>query len=251
MPLSRRNFIIGGVQILALYASPIYADESVMNLKQERLKKISDSKAYSMLYFNGDRSKKKMALTFDDGPSNSTKEVIGTLRKYHANGTFFIVGEMIFGNEDVVKSMIEYGFEIGNHSYDHPDLRKLKSKESVGQQIKKTDEKLESLGIQTKLFRPPYGSFDKNVLAVTKNMGKKVVLWDIDSGDWRRPGIDKVAEYVLNNSENGSIIGLHDHNARNKREKSDLVKILDKIVPELQNRGNSLVTVSELLNFDD
>jgi len=247
---SLRNLILS-VPILTFSALPIYAGEQLSENSQNGLvKKIHSEKiSYSPLYFHGDRSKKRIALTFDDGPSKDAKDVIEVLRKYNARGTFFILGEKVEGNENVLKSMIEYGFEIGNHSYSHPNLKKLKSKKLVRQQIKKTDEKLEEIKILTKLFRPPYGSFDKSLLAITQEMGKKVILWDVDSKDWKKPGIEKVAQEVLNYSENGSIIGLHDHNARNSEEKSDLVKILDKIIPELQSRGYELVTVSELLNF--
>lgn len=199
------------------------------------------------IYFHGNRQEKRIALTFDDGPSRETKKVLDTLIKYKARGTFFVLGRKVEGNERILRNIIEYGSEIGNHSYNHPSLI-FKPQKLAEEQIQRTDKELKKLKIKTKLFRPPHGNFGYNLLSVANRLDKRVILWDVDPRDWSRPGVEIVTKYILSHVKNGSIVDLHDF-AEGVGENSDLGKILEGVIPELQNRGYELVTVSELLNL--
>ena len=79
-------------------------------------------------------------------------------------------------------------------------------------------------------------------------LDKRIILWDVDPRDWSRPGIETVTRYILSHAKSGSIVDLHDF-AEGVGENSELVKILEKVIPELQNRGYELVTISKLFNL--
>ena len=146
-----------------------------------------------------------------------------------------------------MQEIIESGSEIGNHSYNHPSLI-FKSKKFIRREIQKTDEELKKLNIKTNFFRPPHGSWGFNLASTANQLTKKIILWDVDPSDWSKPEIKKAIHHILSNSKCGSIIDLHDF-AEGIGENNNLIKILNRIIPELKNRGYKLVTVSELFKF--
>ncbi len=199
------------------------------------------------IYFHGKRTQRKIALTFDDGPSEQTEKALRILKKYNAKTTFFVLGKKIKNNNKTLRKIIQQGSEIGNHSYNHFSLTG-KSIRFSKQQIEKTDDELSKLNIQTKLFRPPYGKLNYGSLIVARNLNKKIILWDVDPKDWKLRGIKTTSDYILKKIKNGSIIDLHD-SIEGFGENKDLLRILNQIIPELQKRGYQLVTVSELLSY--
>jgi len=200
------------------------------------------------IYFHGNRNQRKIALTFDDGPSQETEDVLRILKRYNARATFFVLGKKVKNNTEILRKIIQQGSEVGNHSYHHPSLIG-KSKEFSKQQIEKTDSELSSLKIKTRLFRPPYGKLNYYSLLIAKKLNKKIILWDVDPKDWRRRGIKTTSGLILKKIKNGSIVDLHDF-IEGFGENTDLPKILNLIIPLLQKRGYKLVTVSELLNLE-
>ena len=203
------------------------------------------AKHKKQIYFHGKRNKKVIALTFDDGPSKETREALKVLMKHHAKGTFFIWGERIKGRGKIIEKIKKEGHEIGNHTFSHKRML-FKSRKFMKEEIQKCDEELDKLGIKTNLFRPPGGVLSYNLLSVLKKLNKKIILWDDNSKDWEKPGVKKAEKNVLSHVRNGSIIDFHDFIEGVGKNKS-LTKILNETIPELQNRGYKLVTVSELL----
>ena len=112
---------------------------------------------------NIDASKPMVALTFDDGPGERTGELLAQLEKYNAHATFFMQGKNIPGKEDFVKKMKETGCELGNHSYDHPQLTKL-SADKIANQIGTTNDLIQqAAGSTATVMRPPYGAINDTV----------------------------------------------------------------------------------------
>lgn len=177
-----------------------------------------------------------MALTFDDGPGERTAELVAALKKYNAHATFFMQGKNIPGHEDVVAQMLEAGCELGNHSYNHPQLPKL-SDADMRAQISDTNSLIEkACGQKATVLRPPYGAIND---AVKKNAGMPMILWNIDTLDWKTLDTAATIDTVLKTADDGDIVLLHDIH-------SSSVDAALALIPKLIDAGYQLVTVSEM-----
>ena len=185
-----------------------------------------------------DGKPKTVALTFDDGPHPVyTKKLLEGLSERGVRASFFLIGKSIDGNEALVARMKEDGHLIGNHSQEHAQL----TKEDVGtacEQINSTSQKIfEITGEMPSCIRPPFGSWSDEL---DRCVPMQVVLWDIDTLDWKTKDKEKIVQHVLKNVEDGSIILVHD-----VYETS--VEAALEIVDLLQQRGYLFVTADELM----
>ncbi|HZK39826.1 MAG TPA: polysaccharide deacetylase family protein [Clostridia bacterium] len=184
-----------------------------------------------------DPTKPMIALSFDDGPNKKTTiPILDMLKKYNSAATFFVLGNRVSNNADILKRMLEEGSEIGNHSYNHKELTKLSSVELMDQITKTQNAVIAATGITPKLMRPTYGSYDDNLKS---NVGMPLVLWSVDPLDWKSRDAKKVTDHVLSNVKDGDIILMHDI----YDSTAEAVRML---IPQLIGRGYQLVTVSEL-----
>lgn len=184
-----------------------------------------------------DVSKPMIALTFDDGPyTRTTNSILDTLEEHNVVATFFVVGNRVNRHKDIVRRMAETGNEIGNHSYNHKDLTILTS-DQVKSQIDMTQNAISKVvGIKPKIMRPTYGAFNDNLKSQAK---MPLILWSIDSMDWKSQDANKIIDLVLSKVRDGDIILMHDIFGAT-------AEAVEYLVPELINRGFELVTVSEL-----
>ena len=183
--------------------------------------------------------KKRIALTFDDGPRpETTPKVLEILKKYKAHATFYIVGSHVEGNESIIKQIVAEGHELGNHSYSHPLLPK-KSADEVYKEVHSTSDLIAkaSGGLRPMSLRPPYGGFDK---MVAEQAGIAIVNWSIDSLDWKYRDAAKTIQHIKENAHNGGILLMHDIH-------QESVDALPTIIEYLQAEGYELVTVDELM----
>lgn len=180
--------------------------------------------------------KPTIALTFDDGPSKYTKEIVKLLNEYDANATFFILGNKVENYHDTLSYVLESGNELGNHSYNHKKLTKLSSKE-LHNQIEMTNNIVKkTLDYDIHLFRPTYGA-TSNLLKSNVNM--EIVLWNVDTEDWKLRNSKKIYKKALHDIKDGKIILMHDiYNST--------LESLKLLLPELKKQGYQIVTVSEL-----
>ena len=183
--------------------------------------------------------KKRIALSFDDGPrAETTPKVLEILKKYNAHATFYIVGSHVEGNESIVKQIVAEGHELGDHSYSHPLLTK-KSADEVYQEVHKTSDLIAkaSGGLRPMSLRPPYGGFDK---MVSEQAGIAIVNWSIDSLDWQYRDAAKTIAHIKENTHNGGILLMHDIHAES-------VEALPAVLEYLTSEGYELVSVEELM----
>lgn len=181
-----------------------------------------------------------IALTFDDGPSQYTLKIAELLYQYDANATFFVLGNKVKHYQESLKKVLEYNNEIGNHSYNHKSLVKL-SLEDMKKQIIDTNTIVkETLNYDIRLLRPTYGYLNNTI---KKNSGMEIVLWNVDTEDWKLRNGEKIAQKALHDIKDGKIILMHDI------YKSTL-EALKIILPELKKRGYQIVTVSELKEIE-
>ena len=189
---------------------------------------------------NMQEEKKKIALTFDDGPHPVyTPEMLDLLKEKNIKATFFLLGEQVEKYPDIVKRMNDEGHLIGNHSYKHEQLSKLSSVQACSQ-VNRTNELIYAItGKYPEYLRPPFGDW-KDRLDCEVNMIE--VLWDVDTLDWSSQNKDKVVSKVMKNVEEGDIILMHD-------SYESTVKATAEIIDRLQKDGYEFVTVDELI-FD-
>ncbi len=189
-----------------------------------------------------DTRKPMIALTFDDGPhAGITDEILKVLDEYDSVATFFVVGERIEKNADILKEAIRLNCEIGHHTYTHDDMSKL-SETELKQQLERTQQVLNETVDQNyvlKLARPTFGNTSA---ALQTYMEYPLILWSIDTRDWSHKNAEKSVSEVLMHVQDGDIILMHD----DYQATLEAARIL---VPELIKRGYQLVSVSELFTY--
>lgn len=199
---------------------------------------ILDNKVYNKGVPVAKGQKKRVALTFDDGPdAKVTPQVLAILKKYDAKATFFMVGTNVSKNPAIVEQVYEAGHEIGNHTWNHPKLTSL-STSAVKQEVDKTSNAIyNAIGQYPTVFRPPYGATNDKVRSV---ITMPSILWSIDTLDWKHRNADKVLSYVKASAKDGSIILMHDIH-------QSTANGLENVILYLQKQGYEFVTVSEIL----
>jgi len=193
---------------------------------------------------NGSHSLREIALTFDDGPSPYTPQVLAVLVHYHVPATFFLIGEQVAGYPNVVQQEALDGNAVEDHTWTHPNLNLL-SVANVAAELGDTEQAINrTLGAaEVTLFRPPYGNVDGTVLRVAGQLHLTAIKWNVDPQDWARPGTNVIISRVLAQTRNGSIILMHDGGGN----RSQTVAALPQIIVSLQQRGYRFVTVPQLL----
>jgi peptidoglycan-N-acetylglucosamine deacetylase len=183
-----------------------------------------------------------IAMTFDDGPhATNTAKLLDMAAKRRIKLTFFVLGQCVQENPAVLQREVAEGHEIGNHSWSHPNLAKL-SDEAVRSQLRRTDDLIVKIaGVKPKLMRPPYGELTRRQrIWVNHDFNYKVILWDVDPLDWKRPGPSIVASRIIAGARPGSIILSHDIHP-------PTIEAMPQVFDALLARGFKFVTVSELL----
>ncbi len=186
-----------------------------------------------------DPTKPMVALTFDDGPNNtSTVKILNTLEKYNVRATFFDQGKYMIKYPEIVKREASLG-EVGMHTYSHSNLNKL-SVEQLKREIDLSKETyLKVLGYEPKLIRAPYGNSNSTVL---KNVDLPFIYWTIDTLDWKSQNVNSIMNKVSGKNLDGKIILMHSiHNAS--------AKAVEVMIPYLLDSGYQLVTISELAQY--
>lgn len=183
---------------------------------------------------------KVVALTFDDGPNPSTTdEILDALKKYGGHATFFVIGERAKQFPQTVKNILDGGNEIGNHTYDHTDLKTV-SADKIHDEIDKTNDVLASeVGARPILVRPPNGSITQKI---AEDIGKACVLWTVDPEDWKYRNVDKDYNNVMDVVRDGDIVLMHDI----YKQSADAAQ---EIIRDLTKQGYKLVTVSQMIQI--
>ena len=181
---------------------------------------------------------RRAALTFDDGPNACyTPEVLEILKENEIPATFFLQGQCLAGNEEIVRRMHAEGHLIGNHGFTHVQMSKETLENACGQ-IGETNRKIEEItGQRPEYLRPPYGSWNEELECATD---MTVVLWSVDPLDWKLQNTNKVVRKIVKNVEPGDIILMHDVFPTS-------VQAALEVVDTLEKQGYTFVTVEELL----
>ena len=202
--------------------------------------------AYTPFVTSGGGRTREIALTFDDGPGPYTPQVLRTLKRLHAPATFFEVGFMERWFHASTTQAISDGNVVGDHTESHPRLGLLPRPDQRNQIVSQA-EWLHKLGApRPRLFRPPFGSFDSRTFRVLRHNHMLMVLWSVDTNDYRQPGVKVIVRRALQGAKPGAIILMHDGGGA----RSQTIAALPEIVQKLRKRHFKLVTVPQLM-LDD
>lgn len=185
----------------------------------------------------GAAAPKYIAITFDDGPKQGTTDVLlAGLKERGVHATFFLIGQQIEGNEDLIRQMSEDGHLIGNHTFNHVNLAKISSTDGARELAECFGEIQPLTGQDTCLVRPPYGEVND---LLKKNIDCPIILWSVDTRDWTGKTASDIADYIVATAQAGDIVLLHDIY-------KDSVQGALMAIDTMQKNGYTFVTVSEL-----
>jgi len=192
---------------------------------------------------NPSETQKKIALTFDDGPSEFTLEVLSLLKKYNAKATFFCIGKNIETHPEILKQIIADGHLVGNHSYSHSKFFDFYNAKQIAAEIEKTDELLEKYTSKKIIFfRPPYGVTTPSIRRALKITGHKVIGWNIRSLDGGTKNKELIFNRIIKRVSPGGIVLLHD-------TASHSVLVLEQFLQFLEQNNYEVISIEELLNL--
>uniref|UniRef100_UPI002FC7DA50 polysaccharide deacetylase family protein n=1 Tax=Lysinibacillus sp. 54212 TaxID=3119829 RepID=UPI002FC7DA50 len=187
-----------------------------------------------------DDNRKRVALTFDDGPHPKvTMQILQSLEKYNAKATFFMLGNRVQYYPEIAKEVHNRGHELGNHSWSHPVLPKLSKAQIMGEFTTTEEAIFASTGHESTVFRPPYGATNA---AINEMIPRHVVNWTVDTLDWKHRDQHKLLPIVQNGMHNNAIILMHDIH-------QSTADGLDAVLAYLSSEGYEFVTVSEILPY--
>jgi peptidoglycan-N-acetylglucosamine deacetylase len=209
-------------------------------IRRSRGEDLFDEK--NRILFNGNRSRKEIALTIDDGPHTPTgDQILDILKRENVRATFFLVGQRMRERPDMVLRMVADGHELANHTQNHYRLPGLKP-DQLRREINDPDIELFRIaGRHLELLRPPGVQYDTEVLGAARELGYITVAGSVAAMDFQGVSEDFIVRRVVRRTSNGSIILLHD-------ERQETVEALPRIIAELRRQGYRFVTVGELLS---
>ena len=199
--------------------------------------KYTDS--YENEEFKIDRNKKLIAFTYDDGPSQYDLKTVDILNRSHFKATFFIVGTRINDYQDVIKYLISNEMEVGNHTFSHKVLSSLSEEEATNEITLVNDMYKGITNNDLKLFRPSYGISNTKVV---KKLNMPVILWSIDTLDWKTKNTNLIYKSIMDDPRDGDIVLMH-----SLYESTE--KATEKAVKELYKKGFIVVSVSDLMKY--
>ncbi len=213
---------------------------------QENVKK--QARKYPDIFFlQGPGSRKKIALTFDDGPDAVyTPAVLDILKKYQVPATFFLIGKNVSRYPEITSRIVSEGHTVGNHSWSHPDFRELSFSEILEQEILPTYRIIKKIaGQEHLLLRPPYGAIADETIELLGQEDWKIINWSLDTFDWYENYNEPqtILDRVLDNIHPEAIILMHSGGGN----RDNTLKALPLIIEALQAKGYSFTTVNKLL----
>lgn len=189
-------------------------------------------------------SEKYVAITFDDGPTKFTPEVLRILDQYNAKASFFSIGKNIEKHPEILKQLDESGHLIGNHSFHHGFFFDFLTAKKMIAETDKTDQLIEKqIGNKPNFFRPPYGITNPTVKKTVQSKEYKAIGWSIRSMDTVNKNPESVSKKVISNLHPGAIILFHDNHER-------IAEILEQSLKGIADKGYKVLPLDQLLNLE-
>ncbi len=255
--MGKRDLLIlaGAILLAAVLAVAVFSDNTLetgswgLSFRQEGAPPVGSAgkeqlKAYDAAYI-GDTGKQVLYLTFDAGYENGcTEQILDVLQKHQVSAAFFLVGNYIEKNADLVRRMAAEGHTVGNHTMHHYDMSKLSDQDAFSKELTELEDLYKEVTGQDmpKYYRPPQGIYSEENLAMARELGYKTVFWSLAYVDWNndsQPTADYAFSKLLPRTHNGAVILLHSTSQTN-------AQILDELLTKWKEMGYTFGTVEEL-----
>ena len=207
----------------------------------------ADELAKYNAYYAEITDEKVLYLTFDAGYENGhTADILDALKKHHAPATFFVVGNYITSEPELIKRMVEEGHTVGNHTYSHPDMSKISTVDAFSKELTDVEKLYQEITGQPmkKYYRPPQGKYSESNLQMAMDMGYKTFFWSLAYVDWyenAQPTHEEAFEKLLGRIHPGAIVLLHSTSATN-------AEILDELLTKWEEMGYTFKSLDALVN---
>jgi len=191
-----------------------------------------------------------LALTYDDGPNDPyTWRMMEVLERHGVKATFFLIGQFVEQKPEIARALVAAGHAIGSHTWSHPNLI-FSSKAEVRRQLEQTRQAiLDATGVETKLFRPPFGARRPATLRAVRSFGLEPVMWNVTCYDWKAKSADEIVAHVARQIRGGDVILLHDGGYRRMgANRSRTVEASEQILTRYENEGYRFVTIPEMMS---
>lgn len=209
------------------------------------------SSFYLPVISRGNTGKNFVALTFDDGPAEpTTGQILDLLDKYAVKATFFVSGVNALKHPEIIREIIARGHAVGNHSFHHHPLLMLGSYHYLYQEIFRTQEVLQKMGVNTLVFRPPVGILSPKLPSVLNKLGMFCLNFSCRAFDAGNRRVKNLGSRILKKVKADDIILLHDVPAHSQEHKTLLLPEIEKILKELDGKGLKVVPLSVLIGRD-
>ena len=222
-----------------------------LSFRQENTAPIGPASAEELARFHaaylGNTNEKVIYLTFDAGYENGcTEKILDVLKKHDAPAAFFLVGNYIEKNADLVRRMVAEGHIVGNHTMHHPDMSKIEDKEAFAKELTDLETLYRSITGKemAKFYRPPQGIYSKDNLRYAKELGYKTVFWSLAYVDWNndsQPTKEAAFSKLLPRTHDGAVVLLHSTSRTN-------AEILEELISKWKEEGYQFGTVEELFS---
>jgi probable sporulation protein (polysaccharide deacetylase family) len=167
-------------------------------------------------------------------------EMLAALKKHQVKASFFLEGRWVKNNPDLAKMIVSAGHEVGNHSYTHPDMKRITAAQT-SEQLLKTNEVIEAAtGNKSIWFAPPSGSYRDETVKIAAELKMKTVMWTVDTIDWQKPSPDQLINRVISKIDNGSMVLMH--------PTESTAKSLDRLITLIEEKNLKIGTVSDLMS---
>ncbi len=190
-----------------------------------------------------------MALTYDDGPNDPyTWRLMEVLERHGVKATFFLIGQFVRQKPEIARALVAAGHAIGNHTWDHPNLI-YRSQAEVRRQLEQTRQIiLDATGIETKVFRPPFGARRPATLRAIREAGLEPILWNVTCYDWKARSAEEIVAHAERQIRGGDVILLHDGGYRRMgADRTRSVEASDRILTRYKGEGYEFVTIPQMM----
>ena len=196
-------------------------------------------------YYAENTDQKVIYLTFDAGFENgNTPAILDALKKHNVPATFFVVGNFLSDNPDLIKRMVEEGHIVGNHTYTHPDMSKISTMESFSKEIQDVEKLYQEITGKEmiKFYRPPQGKYSEENLKMAKELGYKTFFWSLAYVDWyqdKQPTKEEAFDKLLGRIHPGAVVLLHNTSSTNGQ-------ILDELLTKWEEMGYTFKSLDQM-----
>ena len=238
-----------GVSVSIFAGSALETGSWGLSFRQEGSAPIGNAGAdqlrrYDAAYI-GDTTRKVLYLTFDAGYENGcTEKILDTLKKHEVKAAFFLVGNYIEKNADLVRRMAEEGHIVGNHTMHHPDMSAISEKEAFAKELQDLEALYKGTTGQDmpRFYRPPQGTYSEDNLKMAQELGYKTVFWSLAYVDWNnddQPTKEEAFAKLLPRTHDGAVVLLHSTSKTN-------AEILDELLTAWKENGYDFASIEEL-----